>query len=144
MQYKITRQYAQDAENLLAEFLDHAEAIFFIDRKILFDAEKNAILIYRLFDHEKLIREFNKEKINSGIRNAEYAEGDKFFPNSMGPYKVSKDSSALNALAAFVRLDDAEFFVEDKLTQLSIITTYYIFRDDEIIAEMNQRVKKKR
>ena len=111
---------------------------------MLFDEEKNLTLIYRLFDHQKLLKEFNKEKINSRIRHGEYAEGDKCFPDTLGPYKVGKDISSTHALAAFINFDDAELFVEDKLTQLNVITTYYIFKDDVIIAEMNQRVKKTR
>lgn len=142
MKYKITKQFAQDTEKLIAEFHDSDDANFFIERKLLSDAEKNVKLIYRLFDDQKLLKEFNKEKINSIIRSGEYAEGDKYLPDSFGHYKISKDNLAAHAHAGFVELNDAELFVEDKLTHSNVITTYYVFNKDKKIAELNQRVKK--
>ena len=91
MKYKITKQYAQDIEKLVAEFHYVDDANFFIERKIIADNEKKATLIYRLFDDQKLINEFNKDRIKSAILPGEYAEGDKFIPDAFGLYKVSKE-----------------------------------------------------
>lgn len=142
MKYKVTKQYARDVETPLAEFCEYDDASFFIERKLLSDEEKNLKLIYRAFDNYKLLKEFNKEKITSPINTAQYAEGDSYLPNSLGPFKVSKDDPAANALAAFTDLNDAELFVEDKLTHTTAITTYYIFNNDVLITEMNQRIKR--
>lgn len=143
MKYKITKQYARDTENISAEFSDLNEANFFIERKLLSDGEKALVLIYRLYDHHKLLKEYNKEKITSRINNAQYAEGDRDFPDSLGPYKVCQDDPKAPALAAFTDLADAELFVEDKLTQTEQITHYYIFNNNVMIFESNQHVKKK-
>lgn len=143
MKYKISMQYARGVENPLAEFSEQKDAEFFIERKCLSDDEKNVILIYRLFDNQKLLKEFNKEKITSRIDPAQYAEGDMYFPKSLSPYKVSKDNLTAHALAVFTDLSDAELFVEDKLTHTTAITTYYIFDKDVLMTEMNQRIKKR-
>jgi hypothetical protein len=142
MRYKITKQYAQDTEKLIAEFQGIEDAKFFLERKNIADSEKNIKLIYRLFDDQTLINEFNKEKMNSLIRPGTYAEGDNFLPDSFGHYKISKDNLVAHAHAGFTELNDAELFVEDKLTHSTIMTTYYIFNNDEKIAELNQHVKK--
>ena len=142
MKYKITKQYAHDNEKLTAEFRHVEDANFFIERKSMSDAEQKIKLIYRLFNDQQLIKEFNKEKINSIIRPGEYAEGDTYLPDNFGRYKISKTNFANEAHAAFVELNDAELFVEDKLTLTSDIVTYFIFNNDTIISEMNQRVKK--
>lgn len=142
MKYKTTKQYARDAENILAEFSDHDDAVSFIEVKILADDEKSLKLIYRMFDNQKLLKEFNKEKISSSINAAQYAGGDRDLPDSFGTFKVSKDNSAANAIASFIDLSDAELFVEDKLTHTSAITTYFIFNNNELLTEMNQRIKK--
>lgn len=141
MKYQITKQYAKDTEKLLAEFNEYSDAIFFIERKLLSDKEKHLNLIYRLFDNQKLIKDFNKENITSKISPAQYAEGDNFLPHSLGPYHVSKDQ-AVNPLAAFIDLNDAELFVEDKLTSTQEIINYSIFNNGVLITTMNQRVKK--
>src|SRR5690349_9215851 len=113
MKYKITKQYAKDAENPLAEFCEYNDASFFLERKLLSDEEKKLIIIYRLYDNYKLLKEFNKEKISTRINTAQYAEGNRDLPDSLGPFKVSKDDSRSPALAAFIDLNDAELFVED-------------------------------
>jgi hypothetical protein len=143
MEYKVTKQYAQDREIFLAEFTDKNDALFFIQRRILADDENNIKLIYRLFDEKKLLDEFNKEKISSVIRVGEYASGDKLFSKTLGPFHVCKIQSNLPPHAAFIRLNDAELFVEDKLTQEKDIITYYIFNADKLIAELNQRIKQR-
>lgn len=144
MKYKITKQYAHDTEKLIAEFRDSDDAKFYLERKIISDSEKNIKLIYRLFDDQKLIKEFNKEKINSFILSGKYAAGDNFLPDSFGHYKISKDNSVAHAHAGFIELNDAELFIEDKLTHSNIMTTYYIFNNDEKISELNQHVKKQK
>lgn len=144
MRYKITRQYAQDIEKLIAEFHDSDDANFFLERKLIADAEKNIKLIYRLFDGQKLIKALGKEKINFSIRPGQYADDDQFLPDSFGQYKISKANSAVHAQAAFTELNDAELFVEDNLTYTNVVTTYYIFNNDNMIAELNQHVKKQR
>jgi len=141
MKYKITKQFARDTEKILAEFNEYQDAIFFIERKLLSDQEKHLNLIYRLFDDQKLLKDFNKEKITSTISPAQYAEGDNFLPNSIGPYKVSKDNQAIHALAGFVDLNDAELFVEDKLTTTKEEINYSIFNNGVLISTSNQRVK---
>src|SRR5579862_9568596 len=123
MRYKTTKQYAQDTEKLIAEFHHSDDANFFIERKLISDAESSLKLIYSLFDDQNLIKEFNKEKINSFIRPGAYAEGDQYLPDSFGQYKISKDDLASHAHAGFVELNDAELFVEDKLTHSNAITT---------------------
>lgn len=143
MKYIITKQYARDTENPIAEFCDQNDANFFIQRKLLADDEKNVIIIYRLFENQKLLKEFNKDKVTSLINSAQYAEGDRDLPYSLSPFSVSKENSVKAALAAFIDLSDAELFVEDRLTHTRIITTYYIFKNDELIFELNQRIKKK-
>jgi hypothetical protein len=142
MKYKITKQYARDLETPLAEFCECDDASFFIQRKLLSDEEKRVKLIYRLFNNQTLQETFNKEKITFSVNAAQYANGDRDLPSSLSPFKVSKENSVAHALAAFIDKEDAELFVEDKLTQASEITTYYIFNKDELITELNQRVKK--
>ncbi len=141
MKYKITKQYARDSEHPLAEFSEHQDAIFFIERKVLSDDERSLKLIYRLFDSDKLLKEFNKEKITSVISAGQYASGDRDLPISLGPFKVSKDNSAVHAIAGFSDLEDAELFAEDKLTQESELTTYYIFNKEILLSQLNQRIK---
>lgn len=142
MKYKISKQFARDVENPVAEFSDYDDACFFIERKIMSDNEKGLILIYRLFEEYKVLQEFNKEKINGRINAAQYAEGDRDFPRSIEPIKVCKDDPNAPAHARFIDLKDAELFIEDKLTQTTAITTYYIFDNDILTAELNQRIKK--
>lgn len=142
MKYKITKQYARDTEHLIAEFCDLNEANFFIERKLLSDNEKALTLIYRLYDDQKLSKEFNKEKVSSRINPAQYAEGDAYFPKSLGPYTVCKHDAKTSALAGFTDLENAELFIEDKLTHTSEITTYYILNNGVVMTEMNQRIKK--
>lgn len=144
MRYKITKQYAQDIEKLIAEFHGSDDANFFLEKKLIADAEKNIKLIYRLFDDQRLLKTLGKEKINSLIRPGQYADEDQFLPDSFGQYKVSKGNSAAHAHAAFTELNDAELFVEDNLTHANVAVTYYIFNNDNIIAELNQYVKKQR
>lgn len=143
MKYKITKQYARDVELPLAEFCVYDDAIFFLERKILSDDEKYIKLIYRLFDNQKLLKEFNKEKINSAINVAQYASGDRDLPDSLGSFKVSKDNLVIHVFAAFTDLMDAELFIEDKLTQITELTTYYIFNNEILITQLNQRIKKR-
>lgn len=142
MKYQITKQYARDLENLFAEFTEEHDAKFFIERKLLADDEKSLLLIYRLYENHKLINEVNKEKIQTQINHAQYAEGDRDLPYSLGPFKVCKEASTASALAAFIELNDAELFVEDKLTHTTAITTYFIFNHENLIIEINQRIKK--
>src|SRR4029078_11532364 len=116
MKYKITKQFARDAENLLAEFVESDDASFFIKRKLLSDEEKSLNVIYRMFENQKLLNEFNKEKIKTRINNPQYAAGDRYLSDLLGPIKVCKDNPNEPALAVFTDLNDAELFVEDKLT----------------------------
>lgn len=143
MKYKITQQYARDEEKLLAEFCEVSDALFFIERKLLVDQENHLTIIYRIFDNHQLFKDFNKDKITTRINPAQYAQGDRDLPNKLGSFKVGKDASAVNALESFINLNDAELFVEDKLTQTSEITTYYIFNNDVLMMELNQRIKKR-
>lgn len=142
MKYKITKQYAKDIENFLAEFSVYNDAIFFIERKLLADEEKGITLIYRLYDDQKLIKEFNKEKITSRIHSAQYAEGDRDLPDSVGSFKVGREDQEISILAIFTDLSDAELFVEDMLTHTVAIITYCIFNKDTLLIKMNQRIKK--
>jgi hypothetical protein len=142
MKYKITAQYAKDEEKPLAAFCEYNDANFFLERKFLADEERGLILIYRLFENQKLLKEFNKEKITSRINAAQYAEGDRDLPDPLGPYKISKDNLTAHALASFTNLKDAELYIEDKLTHTKEITTYYIFDKEVLITQMNQRIKK--
>lgn len=142
MKYKITKQYANDTEKLLAAFNNIKDANFFLERKIIFDNEKNIKLIYRLFNDQQLLKEFNKEKINSVIRTAEYADDGMYLPELSGPFTVSKDNTASHAYATFIELNDAELFVEDNLTHADTTTTYYLFKNGTIISEVNKYIKK--
>src|SRR5690349_4910461 len=135
MKYQITRQYARDLENPFAEFTEQNDAKFFLERKLLSDNEKSQLLIYRLYENHKLISEINKEKIQTRINNAQYAEGDRDLPYSLGPFKVCKEAVTASAIAAFSELSDAELFVEDRLTHTTAITSYYIFKDNNLIIE---------
>lgn len=142
MRYKITKQYAQDIEKLIAEFQDYEDANFFLERKLITDAEKNITLIYRIFDDQRLLKTLGKEKIHSFIQPGQYADEDQFLPDSFGQFMISKNHLVAHAHAAFIELSDAELFVEDNLTRANVITTYYIFNHESMIAELNQFVKK--
>lgn len=145
MKYKITQQYAKGEEQLIASFLEENEALFFIEKKILSDSEKHTTIIYRLFDGQKLFQTFNKEKMNCVIRRGRYESLDQDLPSFIGPFSVSKENAAIYSFATFSDLNNAEFFVEEKLIHPNNKkeTTYYIFEKNALIRQMDQHVKKK-
>lgn len=139
MQYKVTKQYARDSESPLAEFNDINDAKLFIEEKIDLDALLNTKIIFRLFDRDHLINEFNKEKINVPISRAQYAEGDAFIPKSFSfSYKVTGQSQQAveKPLAEFNNVEDAKIFINAKLSrdamsQLAI--TYQLFSSAQLM-----------
>jgi hypothetical protein len=139
--YKVTKQYAKDDEIPLASFFDLNDAIFFLERKILDDSDKYITIIYRIFDDREVIKVYNKEKINGLIRYAKFASLDNDLPHSIGPFKISKDQLLTDVIATFADLNNAEFFIEEKLTHSNNELTYYIFNNDSLLTQMNKNIK---
>lgn len=144
MQYKVTRQYAKEDEKSLAEFINPDDAMIFIDAKSLLDEKQGAIIIYRLFDHNKLTNEINKAKIKIPISRAKYAEGDfDLLEPFANPFKViRKNGDGIESLVArFNTIADARIFVEAKLSTKSIRITnnevYKIMNMDTFVERLN-------
>lgn len=137
MQYKISKQFAKDSESSLAEFNELNNARLFIDAKISSDETKNVILIYRLFDNEKLLNEFNKDKFNIPIARAQYAEGYVDLPQRFAsPFNVMKKSDIGNILIGkFCAIDDAKIFIEAKLLSDKNQTTIFLIFNGEQYVE---------
>lgn len=145
MQYKITRQYSKDEENPLAEFRYLNDAKLFVDKKSSTDEKQNIKLIYRIFDNNKLLAEFNREKINDLIKRGVYAQYDKDLPISflnafkviIKPYVENKQGP----LAEFNNISDAKVFIIAKLVldaSMNVNTAYGIFNHKIFIEELSQ------
>jgi len=142
IQYKITKQFAKEKETPLAEFISLRDSELFIAAKSSDDESKSSKIIYRIYDHEKLLREYNKEKINIQIGRAQYAQGDLDLPHYFAePFRVLSnrlyDASAV--IAKFNTIDDAKIFIETKFAENKPdARTYYIFNDKQLIEQMDK------
>lgn len=142
MKYQITRQYARDEEKPLAEFCDFNDAKTFLGKRLFFDEMQNIKIIYRLFKDKKLFREFNKEKINTPINRAQYAQEDRDLPDSfLFRFKVIMHEKQAAPFATFDNLNDARIFVEEKLvadSESAVNFNYNMFDNSMLLETWNQ------
>lgn len=145
MQYKITKQYSRDDELPLAEFHNLEDAQLFIDKKSAIDEKHYIKLIYRIYDPNKLLFEFNKEKINGPIKKGLYADQERDLPISfMNAFKIiikPYPENKKNILAEFNNINDAKIFIEAKLvldSSMNVNITYGIFNQALFAEEWSQ------
>lgn len=62
MHYKVFIQYGRGSDLLSAQFKDLADAKLFIERKLVNDASQHSRVIYRLYDMDVLIKEYDSAK----------------------------------------------------------------------------------
>lgn len=68
MHYKVFIHYGRGSDILSAQFRDLADAKLFIERKLANDTSQPSKMIYRLYDMDELIKEYDpvKEPAQSG------------------------------------------------------------------------------
>ena len=146
MQYKMTKQYARDMETPLAEFGNLSDAELFINTKSALDKSKYLKLIYRLYENDNLLREYNKETMNAPFARAQYAQSDLDLPrNFAGPFSILNQNNVNNAdaiIAKFCNIDDAKIFIEVQITTNNasekISGAYFIFKDAQLIEKIDR------
>lgn len=75
MQYKVTRQYLRDKEKGIAEFTNFDDAKLFINVKLEADMTLKLNIIYRIFDMDECIEEFNQDKLTKSKSEAARSDG---------------------------------------------------------------------
>ena len=146
MRYKITNQYRKDQERLCAAFETLSDAKIFLEMKIASDNEKSIIVIYRVYDHDQLLGEINKEKMSTPIARAQYAQGDIDLPISFTSgfhVKLHCESKTEDEIIAkFFHLDDARIFMMIKLKADREANkkhnSYLLFDEKQCIEKMDQ------
>lgn len=143
--FKVTKQFARDkTETPFAEFDKQEEAELFLRKKSEEDGRLNVKIIYRLFNNNKLLHEFNKEAIDPKFAQSEYANGDKFFPAVLpNAFKVAERDQKSHFIATFNNLNEANFFIEEKLqsnasASLNTNVVYCLYEQDQLIKEFKQ------
>ena len=68
MHYKVFTHYGRGSDLLCAQFKDLADAKLFIEQKLAYNANQQLKVIYRLYDMDELIKEYDpvKEPAQSG------------------------------------------------------------------------------
>lgn len=142
MRYQITKQFAKDKEMPAVECDDLRDAELFLSAKILADDANHLKLIYRLYDHANLVGEYNKDKINTLVARAQYAQGDIDLPSPFAePFRVFKQTdNAAVITAKFCDINDAKLFIEMKLTgkEQPANETYILYNGKQLLEKIDQ------
>lgn len=141
MKYQVTKHYLKTKEALIASFFDLNDAKIFIAEKLKCDDINRTNILYRLYDDNELIQEFNHE--NLSLIDAEDAET---FSNHQLPYQVK--IQAINALdrisvAYFNDEDDANLFVAAKCyrdDKSHACDTFLIFKNQILSTTLNKNI----
>lgn len=150
MKYKMTEQYAKGEEKPLAEFSDLNDAKLFVAGKSYSDEVAHERRIYRLYDTDQLLAEFNKEKIQAIIERAQFAEGDRDLPDSLSlPFKITRrlENKKEIVLAGLDTIEDANLFIAnkfDKDTSIRADDIFCLYRFNGLVDELTKNILSQR
>lgn len=142
MAFKVTKQFVRDVETYIADFFHLADARNFIAQKMLQDSINKFQIIYRSYQDENLLQEFNPDKDGVLLCRPQYAQGDVSFP-SLGQTWLVAQGNVQNPeqqLAFFSEKNDAFFFMEMKaLADEKSTATYYLIYNGRIVGTLDHQ-----
>ena len=149
MNYKITEQYSRSEEKLIAEFAELHNARLFIAKKSSVDDEERKKIIYRIYDSDDLLHEFNNVNISTGY--SKYAEGNGNL-NNTAPFIFqvragNTDSLERTEIAQFHVNTDAILFIATKFEADNTVyhnTVFLIYKGQILIDTINKAIIEKR
>lgn len=142
MTFKVTKQFVRDVETFIAEFHFLADAQEFISGKLAEASQQRLKIVYRSYQDENLLQEFNLDKTGVLLCRPQYAQGDNALPSSGQAWLVAEgnDRQPQKQLAFFQDKSDAYFFTELKLLSDEKSTaTYYLIYAGRIIGTLDQK-----
>jgi len=71
MHFKVKKQFGRGKETLTAQFADQADARLFIQVRLATDAKMKIEAVYKLYEFDDLIEEFDAEKLQSAASKEE-------------------------------------------------------------------------
>ncbi len=141
MKYKVTKHYLKTKEALIAAFSDLKDAGIFIAQKITHDEINRTKALYRIYDDNELVQEFNNE--TQAFTDPEDAET---YSNVQFPFnvKIQATNSLERITAAYFNDEgDANLFVTGKCSRddkSDSRDTFMIFKDQVLIATLNRNI----
>lgn len=74
--YKVTKQYGRGAEiNMGGRFNNLVEAKAFVDKHIMEDALMNVKVIYKIYEFDELLSEYDSSKVNTAAARTSDEQG---------------------------------------------------------------------
>lgn len=149
MHYMVTSHYARGEERWIASFDSTDEARLFLRKKSSIDEEEGKKVIYRLYDDQELLQEWNKDNIS--ITCALYADGNADFDNvPPGVFKVMMNSVNLlqkTPMAQFHAQNDAMLFIVSAFeaeNDTHANDVFFIFKGNLLMHTVNKSILEKR
>jgi hypothetical protein len=140
MKYKVTKHYLKTKEGLIAAFSDLNDARVFIAKKITHDEMNRTKTIYRIYDDNELVQEFNNEvQAFSDPEDAETYSNAQFIFNVRVQLQNSLERITI---AYFNDKEDADLFVTGKCSgdKSDSRDTFLIFKEHVLIATLNKNI----
>lgn len=143
MKYNLTEQYARGEEKPIASFNELNDATNFMAKKSSIDEGEGKKVIYRLYDDNDLLQQFNRDNII--IANAAYAYGNRDF-DTMPSFACKVmfqlvDTTARKSIANFNDKNDAKLFVISKCGvdhTISDNDLFFIYQSNSLIDTLNK------
>lgn len=141
MIYNVTKLFLKTKEALIATFADLKDAEAFIATKLAQDEINHLNVLYRIYDENELIREFNKE-LQASIE----PDDAETFSKAQFSYNVqvqSLPSLERIILACFNDKDDASLFITNKCSgeaKSDSGNTFFIFKEQVLLATLNRAI----
>ena len=138
MQYQVTWQYARDKEQAFAEFSERADALTFINQQSVDDIGQNRVRIFRLYEHGRLVTEYQLDRLSIPCARAQYASGDYDLPMPFAePFRLLRASleNQQQLIAKFITLADAKQCAEALFKTHP--TTYLILNGQQFVEKID-------